>query len=580
MSIQNTQTGTEETTTIQQKVLENKRPAAIWAVGMLVLVGLEFGRITGWVVTAGGVAALIFDLFVSLPAIIGSNVGGVFGFAGDFVATGVRLVTTVAVALLLLAIPAGTVRRLLPVSPAKELRPEMPVNIRLLVDRAIVTLGLFVAALLIVLTPVGGAVDSIIAAIQSLFDSAASVQTLTSRETIPNQGYESPSGSGWEGTFMGLSPALAWALRVTVIYLYATLLVFWIWKGYTTYRQHYREADWTPLDDSIDRFRGHKWGLFGLAVVFAFLVLAIWAPVMGPTTIEANHYEPYSNEFQYLGDSGDVQSTFHGTANIQSRSNGDSNVGPMSYDDYGRWAPFGTNADGKDLFTFLAFGARTSLVIGLVTIGLSGMFALILALVSSYYKGIIDLVAVMGSDTVQSIPALLLILMLMVTLREFEHPIVGIYDGGILLAFILAFTYWPGLWRSIRGPTLQVSESEWIDAAKSYGQKPSVIMRKHMAPYVLAYMLIYASLILGTIIITTAALSFLGIGIGAPTPEWGRMIESGRGYISTQSWHISTIPGIMIVFVVIGFNALGDAIRDAIDIEADISGESATGGAA
>jgi peptide/nickel transport system permease protein len=91
-----------------------------------------------------------------------------------------------------------------------------------------------------------------------------------------------------------------------------------------------------------------------------------------------------------------------------------------------------------------------------------------------------------------------------------------------------------------------------------------------MAPYIAGYILIYASLLIGGVIISTAALKFLGLGINLPTPEWGRLINGGQSYVATSSWHVATVPGIAIVLVVVAFNALGDAIRDAIDPEADV----------
>jgi peptide/nickel transport system permease protein len=225
------------------------------------------------------------------------------------------------------------------------------------------------------------------------------------------------------------------------------------------------------------------------------------------------------------------------------------------------------------------FGTRTSLVISLTAIGLATSIALGMSLITAYYKGVVDVLTVITSDTIISVPAFLMVLLLSVVFQEANHPIAAVYDGGLLLALIFAFVYWPGLWRSIRGPSLQVAEQEWVDAAKSYGQSPFQTMRKHMTPYIAGYIMIYASLLLGGIIIATAALSFLGLGVNPPTPEWGRMVSEGRSYISTQSWHIATIPGVFIVFVVMGFNALGDGIRDAIDPESDVgSGDAATTG--
>ena len=140
-----------------------------------------------------------------------------------------------------------------------------------------------------------------------------------------------------------------------------------------------------------------------------------------------------------------------------------------------------------------------------------------------------------------------------------------LYDGALLMVGIFVLTQWPFLWRAIRGPALQTAEQEWIDAAKSFGQKPFVIMEKHMAPYVIGYMLVYTSMSLGGIIISVAGLSFLGLGINPPTPEWGRIISDGQPYVASASWHISLIPGLLITLIVTGFNALGDGIRDAID---------------
>jgi len=155
--------------------------------------------------------------------------------------------------------------------------------------------------------------------------------------------------------------------------------------------------------------------------------------------------------------------------------------------------------------------------------------------------------------------------------------IATIYNGAALLALIFGVFYWPLYWRTVRGPAFQTVENEWIDAARSYGQRPLTLMRKHIAPYVVSYLLIYASLGLGGIIISTAALSYLGLGITAPTPEWGRLVNLGQRFVPTVSWHISIIPGLAIVLVVTGFNALGDGIRDAIDPESEGEGE---GGAA
>jgi peptide/nickel transport system permease protein len=408
--------------------------------------------------------------------------------------------------------------------------------------------------------------------LEGIVESAREIPTLLSREIVPNQGYDVNGGNDgpWQGTFLGLAPAYAWFLRFLLVYAYAGVLLAWLLNGYRVFRKHYRYADWTPRDDVVDRFRGHTWGQFGAVVVLIFIVMAVFSPALSPTTADRNIEEPYSYQItHYDAESGQPEQVYVGAANSDSRSqgSGDDNYGLLSYDDYGRFHPFGTLDSGKDLFTFMMYGARVSLFIGLLAIGLSGLVATVAAMLTAYYKGLVDLATVVVGDSIISIPQLLLLIMVSAVFRE--HPIAGVYNGGFLIALIFAFTGWPLLWRAIRGPALQVSSQEWIDAARSYGQRASATMRKHMLPYVVGYLLVYASMTLGGIIISTAALSYLGIGVNAPTPEWGRAVAAGEPYIATQSWHIGTIPGVMIVVVVTAFNALGDGIRDAIDPQSE-----------
>ncbi|MDY6817456.1 MAG: ABC transporter permease [Halobacteriales archaeon] len=390
------------------------------------------------------------------------------------------------------------------------------------------------------------------------------IPTLISRTSIPNSGYY--NGERWIGTFAGWEPRDAWLLRVGLVYLYSSLVLAWGWLGYRWYRRYYRIADWTPRDDIVDRFRGHRWGQFGLIVVILFLIMAVFAPTLGPTTVDRNIADPYSYQIRYYDtDTDQVTSVTVGVANrgAQSRGIPDQNVGPFAYDRYNRFHPFGTLPSGKDLFTFLAAGARVSLLIGLLAVGLASFIAVSFALLSAYYKGLVDLAFVIGSDSVMSLPQLLLLLLLSVLLSD--TWLGNLYSGGVVLALIYGMTSWPFLWRSLRGPAFQIADQEWIDAARSYGQRPVATMRRHMLPYVTGYLLVYGSMSLGGAIIAIAGLSFLGLGINPPTPEWGRAVNAGQQYVASHSWHISLIPGILITLVVTGFNALGDGVRDAID---------------
>ncbi|MFU8870070.1 ABC transporter permease [Natronococcus sp.] len=561
-----------EETLLRERIAENPGPALFWLAGAALLVALELGRIAGWLTGIGSAVEFVFDGAAAIPGWIAGNVAdATIPLVGYLVNDAVTLLMLFGIATLILRFVPWSVADRLDVGTSRT---------RTLLEQAGLTVLLAAVLVVLLFTPVGGLLRT---AVTAPFDLLSSLPTITSHELISNQGHRTPDG-GWEGTFLGLSPAVAWGIRVLLVYGYAFAVVGWTWKGYNVFRTHYRQADWTPRDDTFARFRNHYWGLFGLLVVVLFIVTALWAPAVSPAPAEQNIYSPYSYEVQYLED-GEVATTTVGDANLDSQSDGQTTIGPMSYDDYDRWAPLGTTPNGQDLLTHLAYGAQTSLVIGLLAIGLGGLIAVTMSLLTAYYKGAVDVLTVIASDTIISIPAFLLVMMLSVIFDQGDHVLAEPLNGGVLLGLIFAFVYWPGMWRSIRGPSLQVAEEEWVDAAKSYGQTPANTMRKHMAPYIAGYIMIYGSLLLGGVIIFTAALSFLGLGINAPTPEWGRLISDGEAYVSTSSWHVATVPGLMIVLVVTAFNALGDGLRDAIDPETaagdaktDDTGAAAAGG--
>lgn len=419
--------------------------------------------------------------------------------------------------------------------------------------------------------------------ISGLRDASNQIPTLLSREMIPNQGYKLGPNGPWTGTFLGLPSHIAWAIRVCLVLAYSGFAFYWAYRGWMVYRAHYRYAKWTPRDDVVNRLRRHRWGQFGIIVLVLFLTMALFAPTLGPTTVEENILNPYSYDTKFFSEeSGKVETVKIGFANFNSKSkgSGDQNIAPLTYDDFGRYHPFGTLPNGRDLFTFMMGGARIALIVVAIAIGLSALVAASMSLLSAYYGGLTDLTTLTIADGIVSVPQLLLLILVSVVFQD--HWLANVLDGGFLIALIFAFTGWPFLWRALRGPALQVAEQEWVDAAKSFGQRPSVTMRKHMFPYVLGYLLVYASMTVGSVIISLAALSFLGNGLGItpPTPAWGRAVSLGQNYVSTQSWHISLIPGLMIVILVTGMNALGDGIRDAIDPESKGGGaeEAAAGG--
>jgi len=545
-----------ESRPLTERVREEPGLALRWLLGALVLLALELGRLASGLVGVG-------EATVGAAGTLASGLGDAMGAGG---ATAVAAWLALGTALFVFGLAVATWSRATVVLRVTDRIPLYPQR---LLDALL--FGLATAAVGWVALQVG-AVDVLrwLGGVpRAVLVSLGDLPTLTARETIPNQGYQTPDGT-WHDTFLGLSPALAWALRALVVHLYVAAWLAWLWLGYLWYRERYRQADWIPRDDVIRRLRHHRWGQFGLVVVLLFLTMAAFAPSLGTTTAEQNLYAPFSNAIEYYdADTGQVTETLVGNANLQTRSVGYAaeNIGPLSYDQYDRFHPFGTLTDGKDLFTFLVHGARVSLLIGLLSVGTSALLATVFALISAYYRGLADLLLVVTGDTIMGVPRLLLLILLTVLLSD--TWLGGIYDGGMLLGLILAATGWPFLWRAFRGPTLQIAEEDWVDAARSYGQTPTGIMRLHMLPYLLGYLLIYSSLVLGGVILAIAGLSFLGLGITAPTPEWGRAVDIGREYVATTSWHISLIPGVMVTLVVMGFNAVGDALRDAVDPRSD-----------
>ena len=573
-------TGRSEHRPLRGRLRAEPRPAAVWLLGVCVLLGLELGRIgPGLAGLVGGAAAASAAATAWLDG----------GLAGGGLQQASVIIALVAAGTGLAALSERSVTRRL-LDRARPRRQEgqtgwaqirgeiqrviqrqrpLPLWLQTLSDGAVAAVVLVVVGWLGLRTGLFGLLGAATDLAQSALRLPGGLPTITSRELIPNQGYQTPDGD-WHGTFRGLSPALAWGVRVAVVFAYVAAWLGWLGLGTRWYRRRYRRADWTPRDDVLRRLRGHRWGQFGLLVVAVFLTMALFAPALGTASADQAIYSPFSNSIAYYdADSGAVSDIRVGQANLQTRSEGfpDRNVGPLSYDQYDRFHPFGTMTDGKDLFTFLVHGARVSLVIGLLSVGVSTVLATVFALVSAYYRGIADLVLVVTGDTIMGVPRLLLLILLTVLLSD--TWLAELYDGGVLLALVLAGTGWPFLWRSFRGPALQVAEEDWVDAARSYGQSAGGIMRLHVLPYLVGYLLIYSSLVLGGVILAIAGLSFLGLGITAPTPEWGRAVDLGREYVATESWHISLIPGLMITLVVMGFNAVGDALRDAVDPQSD-----------
>jgi peptide/nickel transport system permease protein len=217
--------------------------------------------------------------------------------------------------------------------------------------------------------------------------------------------------------------------------------------------------------------------------------------------------------------------------------------------------PLGTDHLARDVFSRMMYGARISLSIGFVAVGISISIGTLLGAVSGYLGGWVDTVVMRFVDMVIAFPQLVLLITIVAL---FEQS--SIY----LIIAVLGFTQWPSTARIVRGDVLSLREREFIEAARALGFTRRRIILRHVIPNVLAPVIVAATLGIGNVIVLEAGLSFLGLGLQPPTPSWGSMVSDGRNYL-LDAWWIATFPGLAIVFTVVAFNLVGDGLRDALD---------------
>lgn len=216
--------------------------------------------------------------------------------------------------------------------------------------------------------------------------------------------------------------------------------------------------------------------------------------------------------------------------------------------------PMGTDELGRDMLSRVLYGARISILVGLEVVGVAVIIGTITGSVAGFFGGWIDEIIMRITDIFLAFPSLILAM-----------AIAAAMGPGLNNAVIAAsLTWWPWYTRLIRAQVLALRQFEYVDAARALGNTHAGIIRKHILPNCISPVIVQATMDIGFAIQLTAGLSFIGLGAQPPTPEWGAMISAGRMYMLTHWWY-ATFPGLAILVVVLGFNLLGDGLRDHLD---------------
>jgi peptide/nickel transport system permease protein len=309
---------------------------------------------------------------------------------------------------------------------------------------------------------------------------------------------------------------------VAAVTLGVLLLGIWGWALYDLKRRAGRprarkgDSQWAIAGR---RFRRNRIAIMGLAFMVFLSVVTLLTPLIAP-------FDP--------AEQGDIVATRYLDPSLD------------------HW--MGTDKFGRDILSRVLYGARISLTIGFVAMGIGVLLGTLLGAVAGYFGRWVDSVVMRFTDMMLSIPRLVLLIVVM-----------ALFEGGFwLVIIVLGLTGWMGIARIVRGEVLSLREREFVQAAKALGMGDIRIIGRHVLPNVLAPVIVYTTLGIGNTILVEAALSFLGLGVQPPTPSWGNMIADGRDALIT-AWWIATFPGLAIVFTVTAFNLLGDGLRDALD---------------
>jgi peptide/nickel transport system permease protein len=275
------------------------------------------------------------------------------------------------------------------------------------------------------------------------------------------------------------------------------------------------------------RFRKNPVGMIGLFIVLMLIFTTIFADLIAPAIDDPNLGRVPAYEFQDLTNRNAFPSRDH---------------------------PFGTDNFGRDIFYRVIHGSRISLLVGFVVVGISMFVGVALGAVAGYYGKYTDIVIMRIMDIILAIPTILLAISIAAALGA----------GLVNVMIAVGVATIPYFARQVRSSVLSLREQEFIESAKSIGCSDLRIMLRHVIPNCMAPIIIRATMGMAMAIVSAAALSFIGLGIEPPTPEWGAMLSEGRRFVRDY-WQMTVFPGLAIALVVFGLNMLGDGLRDVLD---------------